>query len=250
MGVGAIIDIWKDPWVPWLPNFLPLPKDDSMNEAFVVACLINQSSRAWNVARLNELFDDISMEAIIKITLPSSPRPNKLIWILDPKGKFSVKSAFQCSLPSLGEELSTPLWKSLWMLKLHDRLKMLIWRIGSGTLPTNQNFSSRVGFGNSKYPLCCLADETPMHLFFQCSVSKALWFGQTWGFKPDLLHISNCSYIVKLVTEAPLDGLPSSGGKELHSLFLIRVALTLEKHLEPQEQCSSQSVSSKSNGNT
>ena len=109
VGDGAVIDIWKDPWVPWLPNFLPLPKDDSMNEAFVVACLINQSSRAWNVARLNELFDDISMEAIIKITLPSSPRPNKLIWILDPKGKFLVKSAFQCSLPSLGEELSTPL---------------------------------------------------------------------------------------------------------------------------------------------
>jgi hypothetical protein len=127
---------------------------------------------------------------------------------------------------------------------------MLIWRIGSSTLPTNQNFSSRVGFGNSKYPLCCLADETPMHLFFQCSVSRALWFGQTWGLKLDLLHISNCSYIVKLVTEAPLDGLPSSAGKELHSLFLIRVALTLEKHLEPQEQCSSQSVSSKSNGNT
>jgi hypothetical protein len=45
VGDGAIIDISKDHWVPWLPNFLPLPKDDSVNEALMVACLINKSSR-------------------------------------------------------------------------------------------------------------------------------------------------------------------------------------------------------------
>uniref|UniRef100_A0A2N9H0H1 aminobutyraldehyde dehydrogenase n=1 Tax=Fagus sylvatica TaxID=28930 RepID=A0A2N9H0H1_FAGSY len=29
---GAVIDIWKDSWVPWLPNFLPQPKYETINE--------------------------------------------------------------------------------------------------------------------------------------------------------------------------------------------------------------------------
>ena len=28
VGDGAVIDIWKDPWVPWLPNFKPSPKSN------------------------------------------------------------------------------------------------------------------------------------------------------------------------------------------------------------------------------
>lgn len=56
VGDGAIIDIWKDPWDPWLQNFVPRPKSEIVNERLVVACLINQVSRSWNISKLEELF--------------------------------------------------------------------------------------------------------------------------------------------------------------------------------------------------
>ena len=41
VGDGVAIDIWKDPWVPWLPNFKPLARGDLEPVNLVVACLIN-----------------------------------------------------------------------------------------------------------------------------------------------------------------------------------------------------------------
>ena len=42
----ALIDIWKDPWILWLPNFTPTPMNTSTNQRpLVVACLINQATR-------------------------------------------------------------------------------------------------------------------------------------------------------------------------------------------------------------
>ena len=74
---------------------------------------------------LSELFDANSIEAILKIMLPASPQEDRLIWVVDPKGKFSVKSAFKLSQSPI---MAVPVvdWSTLWKLKIHDRLKMFI----------------------------------------------------------------------------------------------------------------------------
>jgi ribonuclease HI len=180
------------------------------------------------VIKLEELFYMNSVEAILKINIPLTPRPDKIFWTPDPKGKFSVKSAFACNQTSLDVEVSSPHWKALWKLKIHDRLKMLIWRIGAGVLSTNGNFVTKLGFGDSNCPLCCTTTETTIHLFFHCSIARALWFGQDWNFKPEYLPIASCFDIVKLVTEPPLSDAGPEHKKELHTLFAIPVALTLE----------------------
>ena len=126
VGDGAVIDIWKDPWVPWLPNFFPQPKYETINERLVVSCLINQSTRTWNVYKLKELFDEVSVKTITKIQIPYSPRPYRLVWILDPKGRFSVKSAFNCNQSNLETFVADLTWNRLWKLNMHERLKMFI----------------------------------------------------------------------------------------------------------------------------
>ena len=147
-----MIDIWKDPWIPWLPNFIPLPRHDSTHKNLVVACLINQSTRYWNVSLLEELFDDASVTAILKIPIPANPRPNRLAWILNSNGKFSVKSTVRCNQLVPNASTNVDGWTKLWNLNMHEKLKMLIWRIGSDILPHKLQFCSKIWIRRSFMP--------------------------------------------------------------------------------------------------
>jgi ribonuclease HI len=94
---GAVIDVWKDSWVLWLPNFIPQPKIENARESLVVSCLINQSTRSWNLSKLDEMFTVEFVETIKRINIPINSRPNRLIWIVDPNGKFSVLPVLKIS---------------------------------------------------------------------------------------------------------------------------------------------------------
>ena len=56
----------------------------------LVKNLINFETSSWRFEVLDELFDVESRDAISKIAIPLFPRPDKLTWIADPKGIFSV----------------------------------------------------------------------------------------------------------------------------------------------------------------
>jgi hypothetical protein len=209
IGDGLGVDCWKDPWVPGLQSFLPLPKDSSVNtNPLLVANLINFETNSWRYDLLDVLFDVESRVAIAKIVLPVIPRPDKLMWIADPKGVFSVKSVHKMDLNHAWPAVPDPTWQKLWKCKIHERLKTLIWRIGSGVLPTNLNVHSRLSKGNPCCPLCNAEDESIPHLFFNCQATKFFWFGACWGLRPDLLPVFNDFDVVKLVVNPPV--IPSS----------------------------------------
>ena len=80
VGDRVLIDVWRDPWIPWLPNFIPIPKNESIPTGpRVVAILIDVTTNCWNLTLLSELFDANSVKAILKIILPTSPKEDRLI---------------------------------------------------------------------------------------------------------------------------------------------------------------------------
>ena len=101
IGDGESVDVWLDPWVPWIDGFIPSPKDESILQSEMkVAQLIDQDLRTWKTTMVLDIFNPIFANAILSIPIPSRLSPDKLMWIPDSKGLFSVKSAYKELLPS------------------------------------------------------------------------------------------------------------------------------------------------------
>jgi hypothetical protein len=134
VGDGKSINVWKDPWIPWLTGFKPKLKNQSISlNPLMVSSLINFNTKSWKTDQLIELFDEESILAIQKITIPIRSRPEKLIWVNDPKGAFTVKSAYKTNQASTTDISGEKIWTKLWNLKVHDMIKMLLWRIGNNS---------------------------------------------------------------------------------------------------------------------
>ena len=95
IGDGATINVWEDPWVPWIQGFKPQPRNENITQCpIMVSQLIDHTTHSWIPSLVTELFDAASAQAIMLIPIPYSPRQDKLMWTPSSKGVFSVKSAY------------------------------------------------------------------------------------------------------------------------------------------------------------
>ena len=124
---GTSINVWKDPWVFWVEDFKARPKN--VNEQLfpiMVSSLIDSNSHCWKQDLLEQLFDSATNEAINKITIPLRPRDDKLVWLLEKNGSFSVKLAYNLcqSLPNTNRNVVE--WSKIWKHKAHKRSKIFL----------------------------------------------------------------------------------------------------------------------------
>lgn len=101
-------------------------------------------------------------------------------------GRFSVKSMYREQvngrLVGLGMG-QTEVWKKLWKLRMHERLKLLLWRVYCDILPTKGKIASRIGVEvgeENRCSLCGGESETSHHLFLRCAVSQVVWREAPW----------------------------------------------------------------------
>lgn len=144
VGDGCSINIWTEPWVPWIDGFRVQPKSEVEDLPSLVEELINPLSRSWKLDELQRIFDPEVVESIMKIHIPKNPSEDKLIWLPNPNGNFSVKSAYLCDqddrfIPNAN--IPEENWKKVWKAPLHARWKTLIWRILVGAIPTRDHLA-------------------------------------------------------------------------------------------------------------
>ena len=227
IGDGESVDVWLDPWVPWIDGFTPSPKDKSIVQSEMkVAQLIDQDHRAWRTAIALDTFNPISANVILSIPIPARPSPDKLMWIPDSKGLFSVKLAYKKLLPStLSQDTIGINWAKLWKIRVPERIKMFLWSVATNVLSTKENLMSRLDIPEPWCVLCDQEVESVSHLFFRCSAAKALWFAACWGFKSEEVQLAHVWDITKLILEPP------ASLCQPHDLWLVslKMAFTLEE---------------------
>jgi hypothetical protein len=76
-------------------------------------------------------------------------KQDKMIWQATASGEFSVRSAYYLEMERNAEKGGegsnksgfSPLWKTIWDLKVPNTMKVFIWRACNNILPTNEIFS-------------------------------------------------------------------------------------------------------------
>ena len=88
----------------------------------MVSILINHELHYWNRTMLRELFGPESIQAILRIPIPLSPKLDELIWVKVSKGAFSVKFAYRVDQEDTPNSiLFTIPWQKIWSLKVLKR---------------------------------------------------------------------------------------------------------------------------------
>lgn len=96
-----MIHIWEDKWLSTLTTYKIYSPQVDIGEFPMVSSLIDEDIRRWKVDKIKRYFLPFEMEVILNIP-PSYTLPkDKIIWVGNKRGIFSVKSAYYVSLTSV-----------------------------------------------------------------------------------------------------------------------------------------------------
>ncbi|XP_060965574.1 uncharacterized protein LOC133034497 [Cannabis sativa] len=179
------MSIWRDPWIPHLKGFTPKPKGGVItNDQYVADLLLANGD--WEIPKLNGLFDNETVTAIVKGGKPFGIGEDRWVWTLEKNGQFSSKSAYLSQALARAHqcEVAPSLWNKLWNSKILERQKILWWCILSNALPIGSVIGRRFHIKETCCPLCGLGEESMEHLFLSCEVAMHLWRSSPWGIYP------------------------------------------------------------------
>ncbi|WVZ60116.1 hypothetical protein U9M48_010177 [Paspalum notatum var. saurae] len=155
-----------------------------------VSDLIDPGTGRWDEQLVRDTFWEEDAEVILSIPIDAD-LDDFPAWHFDPKGIFSVKSAYKLAVQirdhERGRDASTSAvisattegddfkWYKIWQLKFPNKVNMFIWRLAHNSLPVKRNLARRGIKTETACPLCFRLDEDCGHLFFKCKKAKQCW---------------------------------------------------------------------------
>jgi hypothetical protein len=154
-----------------------------------VVDLINSVTGEWDEGIINDNFHPEDAKSILSISIGGNIE-DSMACHFDPKGMFSVKSAYKlgvllrdrkvgreasCSQESPSAIRERTNWKQIWQLKSPNKLKMFVWRLAHNNL-AHRTWIQRLGVElDTSCPVCKRLDEDGGHIFLNCKKVKECW---------------------------------------------------------------------------
>lgn len=91
---GRLIHIWDDKWQPTPTTYKVISPPRMLGDYPMVSALIDPDTRRWKAGLMRALFLPFEASIILNIPLSHNLPEDKVIWVSNKKGDFTVKSAY------------------------------------------------------------------------------------------------------------------------------------------------------------
>jgi hypothetical protein len=157
-----------------------------MDEDLKVCDLIDPTTGQWDEETIKNIFGQQDIRDILSIPLRQGME-DTIAWHFDKKGVFSVRSCYQLGIhlrdhqeqrdtsSSAIPSARSPLWNTIWNLKLPGKVRIFLWRLCHNSLPTRMNIKRKRVELDTICPMCYRADEDGGHLFLKCKKVRQVW---------------------------------------------------------------------------
>ena len=131
VGNGVLINALKDKWLPNFPTNMVLnPIQNNWGE------LINPELNVWRYEDIRTIFHKDEADAICQIPLSRRYVADTIVWLHNPRGEFTVKSAYHVARRILNREsrvgtsrgcAAKQIWATIWKLRIPNKIKVFAW---------------------------------------------------------------------------------------------------------------------------
>ena len=94
VGYGKLINIWEDKWLPTPSTYKVISPPNDKPQFPMVSSLIDRVTKWWRVDMIRATFLPFEANLILRIPLSHNLPEEKIIWIRNSRGDFTVKSAY------------------------------------------------------------------------------------------------------------------------------------------------------------
>ena len=151
-----------------------------------VSDLIDPDLKWWRRDFIGAKFHKEDVNAILQIPLSHRHTQDAIVWLLNKRGVYSVKSGYHVAIQSLNKEdwaecssgpKGSQVWSKLWKLRVPNKMKVFGWRACHNILPTRDNLVLRRILEDDGCILCSRMAETGIHALWECGVAQDVWAG-------------------------------------------------------------------------
>ncbi|CAL1412476.1 unnamed protein product [Linum trigynum] len=129
----------------------------------------------WNVPLIAQFLPADSLLQVVGMPPPKEDLgEDTFVWGLEPKGCFSLKSAYQLAADIDGEDGRTS-WRKLWRWPDPSRVRNFLWIAAHGALLTNEERRRRHLTATSICARCKADSEDAEHVFRLCPFANQVW---------------------------------------------------------------------------
>jgi ribonuclease HI len=184
IGNGKDTQFFRDQWLPRSSGHRIIAMKKNSRRRWVNK-LIDQGTRSWNTNLLHELFFDHDVQAILEIDIPQQEQNDRLAWLHEKNGQFSVRSAYRLAYNlkhrnrDVGSSSNNPngvrsIWNKIWKAKVQPKIRVFGWRLATDTLATKNNKWRRTLEVNNLCSICGNGTEDSHHATVVCTKATAL----------------------------------------------------------------------------